>query len=211
MPLIWKYSEDARKIIENVYKFCVEEKQSGLKMPLERAWDRTAALTGVSRATAQRILTKKVELPSPLIDQAATVSKVTLDDFDQGVARRTIAGMYAQKKMLPTLENIHAELKQSIGYTGSKETLRKELKKIKFSYSRCEVNRKVLMERQDVVLSRIRYLRRIKELREQGYNIVYTDETYVHTSHVASKCWQDSSVGIKIPFSKGEWFILYDH
>ena len=66
------------------------------------------------------------------------------------------------------------------------------------------------MERQNVVLSRIRYLR-IKELREQGYTIVYTDETYVHTSHVALKCWQDLSVGIKIPFSKGERFILYDH
>ena len=58
------------KIGENVYKFCVEEKQPGLKMSLERAWDRTAALTGVSR----------VELPSPLIDQAPTVTKVTLDD-----------------------------------------------------------------------------------------------------------------------------------
>ena len=32
MPVIWKYSEDARKIVENMYKFCVEEKQSGLKM-----------------------------------------------------------------------------------------------------------------------------------------------------------------------------------
>ena len=75
----------------------MEEKQSGLKMSLERALDQTAALTGVSRATAQRILSKKAELPSSLIDQAPTVSKVTLDDFDQGVARRTIAGMYAQK------------------------------------------------------------------------------------------------------------------
>ena len=130
MPAIWKYSEDSRKIVDNVYKFCVEEKQSGPQMSLERAWIRTAALTGVRRATAQRILSKKVELPSPLIDQAPTVIKVTLDDFDQGVARRTIAGMNAQKKMLPTVENIHAELKQSIGYTGSKETTRKELKKV---------------------------------------------------------------------------------
>ena len=132
MPVIWKYSEDARKSVENVYKFCVEEKQSCLKMSLEHAWDRTAALTGVSRATAQRILSKTVELPSPSIDQAQTEAKVTLDDFDQGVARRAKAGIYAQKKMLPTLENLHAELKQSIGYTGSKETLRKELKKTSF-------------------------------------------------------------------------------
>ena len=62
----------------------------------------------------------------------------------------------------------------------------------------------MLMERQDVVLSRIRYLRRIKELREAGHIMVYTNETYVHTSHVVSKCWQESSVGIKIPNSKGE-------
>ena len=59
MPVIWKLSEAARKIVENVNKFFVEEKQFGLKM-LEGAWDRAAALTGVSRATAQRIITKKV-------------------------------------------------------------------------------------------------------------------------------------------------------
>ena len=122
---------------------------------------------------------------------------MALDNFDQGVARRTIAGIYSQTRRLPTLGNIHAELKENIGFTGSKETLRKELKLIKFSYSKCELN----MERQDVVLSKIRYLRRIKELRETGHTMVYTDETYVHTSHVASKCWQHSSVGIKIPFS----------
>ena len=68
------------KNVEIVYKLCVDEKQSCLKMSLERDWDRTAALTGVSRATAQRILSKKVELSSPLIDQAPTVTKVTLDD-----------------------------------------------------------------------------------------------------------------------------------
>ena len=204
MAMKWKYSDDARRIIENVYKFCMEEKQSGLKMSLERVWDQTAALTGVSRATAQRIINKKDEQPTASIEDAATDRKVTLDDFDQGVARRTIAGMYSQKRRLPTLGNIHAALKENIGFTGSKETLRKELKRIKFSYSKCEVNRKMLMERQDVVLSRIRYLHRIKELREAGHTMVYTDETYVHTSHVASKCWQDSSVGIKIPFSKGD-------
>ena len=59
------------------------------------------------------------------------------------------------------------------------------------------------MERQDVVLSRIRYLRRVRELRETGYTVAYTDETYVYTSHAVPKYWQDSSTGRKIPFSKG--------
>ena len=61
------------------------------------------------------------------------------------------------------------------------------------------MNQKVLMERQDVVLSRIRYLRVVGELREGGY----TDETYVHTNHAVPKCWQGSTSGLKIPFSKG--------
>ena len=70
------------------------------------------------------------------------------------------------------------------------------------------VNQKVLMKRQDVVLSMIRYRHIARELREAGY----TDQTYVHTSHAVPKCWQDSTAGLKIPFSKGILRIveLYD-
>ena len=32
----------------------MEEKKSGMKLSLNRVWDRTAALTGVSRSTAQK-------------------------------------------------------------------------------------------------------------------------------------------------------------
>ena len=62
----------------------------------------------------------------------------------------------------------------------------------------------MLMERQDVVLNRIRYLRMVRELREAGY----TDETYVHTSHDVPKCWQDRTTGLKIPFSKSNLRIV---
>ena len=82
---------------------------------------------------------------------------------------------------------------------------------MKFAYTRCWVNQKVLMERQDVVHSRIRYLRMVRELREAGYTVVYTDEIYVHTSHDVPKCWQDSTTGLKIPFSKGDLRIVELH
>ena len=82
--------------------------------------------------------------------------------------------MYSLKKVLPTLDNIRTELKQSIGYIGSKGRLRKGLLQMKFAYTRCLVNRKVLLERQEVVLNRIRYLRRVRELIEAGYTVVYT-------------------------------------
>ena len=57
--LVWRYSDDAGAIIEIVYKFCMEEKKSGMKLSLNRVWYRTAALTGVSRYTAQKIVEEK--------------------------------------------------------------------------------------------------------------------------------------------------------
>ena len=119
--------------------------------------------------------------------------------------------MYSLKKVLPTLDNIRTELKQSIGYTGSKGRHRKDLLHMKFTYNRCGVNRKVLMERQDVVLGRIRNLCIARELRETCYTVAYTDETYVHTSHAVLKSWQDSFTGLKIPFIKGNLRIFELH
>ena len=46
------------------------------------------------------------------------------------------------KKVLPTLDNIRTELKQSIGYTGSKGQLRKDLLYTKSAHTRCGVNQK---------------------------------------------------------------------
>ena len=55
--LVWRYSDDARATIENVYKFCKEQKKrSGMKLSLNRVWNRTAALTGVSRSITQKIV-----------------------------------------------------------------------------------------------------------------------------------------------------------
>ena len=164
----WR-GDDAGAISENVYKFCMEEKKSGMKLSLYRVWDKTAAVTDVSRSTAQKIVEerKKAEDDQQQTKQPpSATSKVSLDDFDQGVVRRTIASMYSLKKVPPTLDYIRTELKQSIGYTGSKGRLRKDLLHTKSAYTRCGVNQKVLMERQDVVCNRIRYLRMVRELRE---------------------------------------------
>ena len=56
---VLSYSDDAGAIIENVYKFCMEENISGIKLPLNRVWYWTAALTGVNRSTAHKIVEEK--------------------------------------------------------------------------------------------------------------------------------------------------------
>ena len=71
----------------------MEEKKSRMKLSLNRVWDMTAALTGVSRSTDQKILEEKKaqdEQQQPKQVPSST-SKVSLDDLDQGVVRWTIA------------------------------------------------------------------------------------------------------------------------
>ena len=107
----------------------MEEKKSGMKLSLNCVWDRTAALTGVSRSSAQKIVEekKKAQQQQQPKQPPSSTSKVSLDDLDQGVVRRTIASMYSLNNILPTLDNIRTELKQSIGYTCSKGRLHKDL------------------------------------------------------------------------------------
>ena len=95
--LVWRNSDDAGVIIENVYKFCMEEKKSRMKLSLNRVWDRTAAVTDVNRSAAQKIVEEKKaqdEQQQPKQPPSST-SKESLDDFDQGVVRRAIASMYS--------------------------------------------------------------------------------------------------------------------
>ena len=85
-----------------------------MQLPLNRVWGRTAALTGVSRSTSQKIVEEKKkaqdEQQQPK-QPPSSMSKVSLDDFDKGVVRRTIASMYSLKKVLSTLDNIRTELR----------------------------------------------------------------------------------------------------
>ena len=130
--------------------------------------------------------------------------RVQLDKFDLGVLRRTVNAMYSERRILPSLSNIQTAMPEDICHTGSKSILRKYMRQLGFTYRKSQTNRKLLMERCDVVLSRIRYLRKIRQLRGAGCNIVYTDETYVHSNHTVSKTWQDGDVGANVPFSKGK-------
>ena len=66
------------------------------------------------------------------------------------------------------------------------------------------------MKRQDVVLARIKYLRLMKKYREEGRPIIYTDETFIHTSHASQKAWQSDVTSVNVPISKGEQCILVD-
>jgi hypothetical protein len=86
------------------------------------------------------------------------------------------------RKLRVTLEKTHS-LKVS------KYKLWKTLHELGFKYAKISGNKKALVERKNLVNKRIIILRTIKQKRNEGYSIVYLDETWVDTQHTASHQW----------------------
>lgn len=65
------------------------------------------------------------------------------------------------------------------------------------------------MESYDIRALRTKYLRNLMRYRSEGRPIIYTDETYIHSTHTATKEWSDGSLQtLKTPVAKGKRLII---
>ena len=67
-----------------------------------------------------------------------------------------------------------------------------------------------MCERSDLINKRCDYLRKIREYRREGQNLVYLDETWLNAHHTKQYEWlpQNRIAGRKIPSNKGEKLII---
>jgi hypothetical protein len=86
----------------------------------------------------------------------------SLDDFDNEVVRRTIHSFY-DKGGFPTTAKILVAMKEKINYPGSKTLVKRILHNFNFKYKKCNDGRKFLMERNDIVACRVKFLRKMYE------------------------------------------------
>jgi hypothetical protein len=94
-------------------------------------------------------------------------------------------------------------------FNGCKSTLWRLIKKIGFGWKKTSDNRRALEESYDIRLKRTQYVRNITKFREEGRCIVYTDETYIHSSHTRSNDWiDDKNLALKKPINKGQRLII---
>lgn len=125
------------------------------------------------------------------------------------VIRNKLNEFYIVRKQVPTLRTLLAELKESIGFSGSHETLRQILLKSGYEFKKNKNERPLLIERYDISAWRHRFLRTIASKRLEGKPIIYLDETYVHKSYKPKKCWQGSSTsGVVENISSGKRYII---
>ncbi|KAJ4437060.1 hypothetical protein ANN_17195 [Periplaneta americana] len=117
-----------------------------------------------------------------------------VDDFDRRVIKDIIEDFYLNKKVVPSCKKLLPVLKERIDFKWKATTLRRILKEMGFRWKKCASRRKFLIERENIVNWRCRYLQTIRKLREEGKPILYLDETWVDTNLTFRKCWQHKDV-----------------
>lgn len=122
-----------------------------------------------------------------------------IDSFVNGVVKRTIHNFHITEKELPTLRNLQRKL-QIDTFPRIYNKLKANYKTVRFYM---ENNRKLLIEQSQIRLQRIEYLHKMRKYREEWRPIIYTDESYVDSSHASQHSWSDNSTkGLKKQFQK---------
>lgn len=65
------------------------------------------------------------------------------------------------------------------------------LRSLNFKYKKCNDGRRFLMERNDIVAMRVKFLRTMSNLRQSNdtRTIVYLNETWVNQNHSRGQIW----------------------
>lgn len=216
----------SKKIIFNVYTYfknlAKDSSQPEVSKFFLQAQQRTSEACGIHIKSVKRITAEgsKALLNTESGEPSFTSPRKTfkrlkyatgIDDFDEDVVRRTVHEFY-DKGEFPTSLKILSNYQEKTGYKGSKTSMWRILKQMKFRYKKCNNGRKFLMERNDIVAMRVRFLRQMVNLRTNNDDrpVVYLDETWVNQNHTRNHIWQDSdnSEGFKVPTGKGGRLII---
>ena len=213
---------DASDIIFNIFSFFKREKERGtLYLSVDKLWQRTLAATGVSKTTVYNIVLAKEQSASASanmqLDGACSEMPVleslsmrpacrTLDKFNQDLVRRTVFALHSER-VPPTLAKIQDRIKDSIEI--SKYKLAIALNELGFSF-RKRGKKHYVKETQQILSDRCNYLRKLREFRQAGFQVVYLDETWVNQNHRSEYGWfpEDESELPQYPAGKGARYVV---
>lgn len=187
-----KTSEATATSIRSVYEFRKEER--------------------LGKVVTPRKVPRKVEYK--------TSRRLKYDGFVVSGIRKIVHSFFAENRP-PTLTKVLDKVNSDPDLPYFKlTTLWRLLKENSFCFEK-RGKASLLLEREDLIVWRHSYLRSMRELRRQGKNIVYMDETWVNVGQTTSKVWKDKTIhtpkdaflsglttGLKDPTQRGPRFVI---
>ncbi|KAL4090213.1 hypothetical protein QTP88_025112 [Uroleucon formosanum] len=210
-----------KQMIINLYKTKITQ---NAELKIKELAQIISTETGIGQNSVQKtILDYKNTgvVKSPNRKKIRLTIKEKIDDFEKNAVRRKVHNFWF-KGEVPTLDKILKSVneEEDISTTFSRTNLYRVLKSLNFVYSKRGRN-SALIERNDIVIWRSKYLETIRKYRDEGRTIYYTDETWVNAGECTSKTWVDQTVkhsrdaflkgltaGAKNPTGKGKRLIV---
>ncbi|VVC25683.1 Hypothetical protein CINCED_3A009151 [Cinara cedri] len=163
-----------------------------------KSQEMTAKACGISVGTVKRITS----------EGAKSITAEPVAD----IVRRTVHEFY-DKGQFPTSQKVLTAYQQKINsYKGSRISMWRILKSLHFKYKKCNDGRRFLMERNDIVAMRVKFLRKMHDLRQNNDTrpVIYLSETWVNQNHSRGTIWQNSKniEELKVPTGKGSRIII---
>lgn len=189
---------EARTMVKRIAKKCEEEAlQCKLLFPLHKPNLRTAEYTGLSITSVSRIKHEcsnsgEEVLPTPGRRRPKCLEyKFHCSEEDKTIIRNIIYSFYVEKKIMPSGSKLLAAIREEINFPWEISTLYKLLKAMGYKWKKCNSIRRILLERQDLVTWRGKYLKRLHYYRMENKDIIFINETWVDINLSFGKCWQN--------------------
>lgn len=212
-----------KQILMNVVNYHLNQGNDSLSNVIKQV----AEMCGVCEKTLYTVRNEYTSptglLPSKERPKKRQISTSRKSTYDEGVRNhiRRIVHHFFRENLPPTLNTLLAEVNGDENLpTFSRATLHRLLADMEFVYAKRGRN-SILIEKEEIILWRHRYLRTIRKYRQENYNIVYLDESWVNIGHSVQREWVDKSIkshrdayirglttGLKAPTSRGPRFVL---
>ena len=204
-----------KKVDEWIKEAIQRERNNQPVFPIKNQAKVVSDICGISEREVYSV--RKKEVPG----KSTGRKKIVFDNFNKRALSRLVLGFYRREvPEIPTLEKIHKGASEIPGFPQtSQSTLLRELRTLGFVYRRR--NKKMqIYQRLDIVAERHKVLRKLPELRKNGYKIFYQDETWCNANHTREFIWQkegDSENliddtkwkgGMKVPSGSGKRLII---
>lgn len=164
-------------------------------------------LLGIGQRTVSNVISEynsKKTVTSPCKNRTRISFKEKFDDIQMNAVRLHVHSFWFNKT-IPTLDKILTTINNDKTLPEiSRANLYRMLKFMNFVYTKRSHN-SALVEKDEIILWRRRYLTDIRKYREEGRHIYYLDETLVNAGDCTSKTWVHKT--IKSP-GKGKRLIV---
>lgn len=187
--------------------FCREAKRGSLYHSISNPEKRTMHVLGLSKRSFHRSV-KNVQCECSRKERSRG-RKHLLDGFDRDLVRREICKMFDLGEEV-TIRKLKIWLKKNTSIDVSKTTLWRSVRSLGFTFRKYSCGRNIICEKPHLVAARSKYLREVRQMRNEGYDIVYLDETWINAHHTNEKEWQslDGTIKRYVPSSKGKRLIV---